>query len=233
MRKLIVAIVVVVCAVVVAWQFGGWLRLDTLAAHEAQLREAAQTSPWTSYALAFLLYVLVTGLSIPGATVLSLVYGWLFGFVPGVLLVSFASTAGATMAFLLSRYLLRDSVQSRFGERARLFQEKLQSEGPYYLLTLRLIPVVPFFIINAAMGLTPIKTATFWWVSQLGMLPATIVFLYAGSSVPTLVELAERGAGGILSGRILVALILIGLLPLFARWLAVRVRRKAQLNSQN
>ena len=114
--------------------------------------------PVLVYGAAFVVYVVVTGFSLPGAAVLTLVYGWYFGWLRGLVLVSFASTAGATMAFLLSRFLFRDAIQKRFGDRLQNFNQSLEKEGPFFLFTLRLIPAVPFFIINAVMGLTPIRT---------------------------------------------------------------------------
>ena len=197
--------------------YGDSLSLDRLAAQEAGLREAKTNHPIIVFAAAFGVYVLVTGLSLPGAAVLTLVYGWLFGLVAGVLLVSFASTAGATTAFLMSRYLLGDWVQTRFGDRLAGFNENLRREGAYYLFTLRLIPVVPFFVINLVMGLTPIRTRTFWWVSQVGMLPGTAVYIYAGSTFPSLQAISERGAAGILSPGLVVAFVLLGLFPWVAR----------------
>ena len=125
-------------------QFGDALRLENLAKQESQLREVQQRQPLLVYGVAFLVYVLVTGLSLPGATVMTLVYGWYFGWLRGVILVSFASTAGATLAFLLSRYLLRESIQTRFGDRLKAFNENLERQGAFYLFTLRLIPAVPF-----------------------------------------------------------------------------------------
>jgi uncharacterized membrane protein YdjX (TVP38/TMEM64 family) len=131
--------------------------------------------------------------------------------------VSFASTLGATLAFLLSRYLLRDTVQAQFGERLAKFNAMLEREGAFYLFTLRLIPAVPFFAINVVMGLTPIRATTFWWVSQLGMLPASAVYVYAGDQVPTLAELAKRGVGSVLNARTIIALALLGVFPLVVK----------------
>lgn len=173
------------------------------------------------YGVAFLVYVVVTGLSLPGAAVLTLVYGWYFGLFRGIVLVSFASTAGATLAFLLSRFLFRDAIQKRFGQRLDSFNESLEREGPFFLFTMRLIPAVPFFVINAVMGLTPIRTTTFWWVSQLGMLAGTAVYVYAGSSVPNLQALADDGIGAVFSlsqlAQIVTAFVLLGLFPLIVR----------------
>ena len=190
------------------------LTLDYIADKESQLRDLLRDYPLPVFAVAFFIYVSVTGLSLPSAAILSLSFGWYFGFVQGVILVSFASTAGATIAFLMSRYFFRDSIKSRFGEKLKLFDESMEKEGAYYLFTLRLIPTVPFFVINAVMGLTSIRTWTYWWVSQLGMLPGAIVYVYAGSTVGSLTQLREKGIGGILSWQMVVAFILLGIFPL-------------------
>jgi len=149
-------------------------------------------------------------------------YGWYFGFFKGLILVSFASTLGATIAFLMSRYFFRDAIMNRFGDRLEKFNESLEQEGSFYLFTLRLIPAVPFFVVNAVMGLTPLKTTTFWWVSQIGMFVGTAVFVYAGSSVPNLTTLAEKGVNAAFSPtqmtQIIGAFVLLGVFPLAARW---------------
>jgi len=222
-RKRLVVLVVLVVAIAVGYVLlRDVLILDTLAAHERRLRDLQHRYPTLAYGAAFLVYVLVTGLSLPGATALTLAYGWFFGLAPAVILVSFASTTGATLAFLLSRYLFRDAVQRRFGDRLTRFNEAWRRDGPYFLFTLRLIWAIPFFVINAVTGLTPIRTTTFWWVSQLGMLPATLVYVYAGSSVPSLEAFAEKGMGAVFSAgqwmRLLIALALLGLFPLVIRW---------------
>ncbi|TWU22671.1 TVP38/TMEM64 family protein [Bythopirellula polymerisocia] len=199
------------------------LTLEALAEQEARLREFQKRNPSLAYLVVFVAYAAITGISLPGATVLTLVVGWFFGLIRGVLLVSFASTTGATIAFLLSRYLFREVVQNHFGERLAKFNEMLERDGPYYLFTLRLIPAVPFFVINVVMGLTPVKTLTFWWVSQLGMFAGTCVYVYAGSSVPSLQILAEEGIGAVFSGtqlaRLGTAFVLLGIFPLAVRWI--------------
>jgi len=205
--------------------FGSYLTLERLAAQEQQLRDFQSRAPISSMAIGFALYVVVTGLSIPGATAVTLLSAWYFGFWKGLLLVSFASTTGATLAFLFSRYLLRDSMQRRFGDRLKSFNTALKEEGPFYLFTLRLIPAVPFFVINIVMGLTPIATRTFWWVSQLGMFPATAVFVYAGASAPSLQELAERGVESILTPQMIIAFVALGLFPIAAKTILRRIRR--------
>jgi uncharacterized membrane protein YdjX (TVP38/TMEM64 family) len=225
-KKLIVALLFGLAVVIGYVKFGNVLSLDYLAAREETLRDYQLQHPQLTYLLAFLVYVTVTGLSIPGATVLTLLYAWFFGLLRGVILVSFASTTGATVAFLLSRYLFRTPIQSKFGRQLQQFNNALEKEGPFSLFTLRLIPAIPFFVINVVMGLTPLKTFTYWWVSQLGMLPATIIYVHAGASVPTLADLAERGTSGILSLRVVAALVLLGLFPLIARFLLAKFSPK-------
>lgn len=214
---MILLLVVVAVAGMIYWQFGDVLSLDYLASRETALREYRSHHPVLVYGAAIAIYVVVTGLSLPGATVLTLAYAWYFGFVRGLILVSFASTAGATMAFLMSRYFLRQTIQSRFGAKLTSFNEALERDGPFYLFTLRLIPAVPFFVINVVMGLTPLGTFTFWWVSQLGMLPGTAVYVYAGSQFPDLKTLADQGASGILSPQLITAFVLLGLFPVVVK----------------
>ena len=220
-RKLAVLIALVGLAGILTWQFGNYLKLDYLATQEKQLREFQQQYPFLVFGAAFIVYVTVTGLSLPGAAPLTLLYGWYFGFAPTLVLVSFASTCGATISFLTSRYLLRSSVEKKFGDRLQTFNEHLANEGAFYLFTLRLIPVVPFFVINLVMGLTPLPTKTYWWVSQLGMLPGTAVYVYAGSSVPNLSQLADLGATAVLSPQqllhLFIAFALLGVFPLLVK----------------
>ena len=228
--KPIVFLLVIAVAAAAYLQFGDSLTLDNLASQETELRRAKAKVPLIAFGAGFLVYVLVTGLSLPGAAVLTLLSGWFFGLIQGVLLVSFASTTGATLAFLFSRCLFRDAVEQRFGERLAGFNDALKREGPFYLFTLRLIPAVPFFVINLVMGLTPIRTRTFWWVSQLGMLAGTIVYVYAGASVPSLGELADRGLGGIVTPRVLVAFLILGLFPITVKKIVTKLRsRPSQL----
>lgn len=224
--RLLIGAVFVAAAAIVYFSFRESLTLDNLAAQEASLRELQESNPLLIYSGAFLLYVVVTGLSLPGAAVLSLVFAWYFGFARALVLVSFASTTGATVAFLMSRFVLRDMIQSRFGERLAAFNKALDEEGAFYLFTLRLIPAVPFFVINAVMGLTSLPVRTFWWVSQVGMLPGTVAYTWAGSSVPDLATLKEKGASGILSFELLAAFAVLGVLPLALKktvqWLGKR-----------
>jgi len=202
-------------------QYREVLNLEYLAQRETQLREYQAEHPVLVYGIAFVVYVAVTGLSLPGAAALTLVYGWYFGFTPALLMISFASTIGATLAFLLSRYLLGEWVQTKFGHRLGTFNDRLEKEGAFYLFSLRLVPAVPFFVINLVMGLTQMKTWTFYWVSQIGMLAGTAVFVYAGSRVPDLNTLADEGVGAVFSGaqltQIFIAFAMLGAFPLVAK----------------
>ncbi|MHB8138098.1 MAG: TVP38/TMEM64 family protein [Smithellaceae bacterium] len=156
-----------------------------------------------------LLYIAITALSLPGATVMTLVGGALFGFVTGLITVSFASTIGATLACFVSRYLLRNWVENKFGERLNAINTGLEKEGAFYLFTLRLIPGFPFFVINLLMGLTRMKLWTFYWVSQVGMLAGTAVYVNAGKELGKIDSLS-----GIFSPTLIVSFVILGLFPL-------------------
>ena len=169
----------------------------------------------------FAVYVAVTALSLPGATIMTLAAGAIFGLGWGTLFVSFASSMGATLAFLASRFLLRDWVQQKFGRQLRAINEGVEKDGAQYLFTLRLIPAVPFFVINLAMGLTPLRTWTFYWVSQVGMLAGTLVYVNAGTQLAQL-----ESASGILSPGLIGAFVLLGLFPLIAARIAECVKAR-------
>ncbi|MFA5906061.1 MAG: VTT domain-containing protein, partial [Desulfobacula sp.] len=167
------------------------------------------------------IYILVTALSLPGAVIMSLAGGAVFGLFYGTILVSFASTIGATLAFLFSRYLFRDWVREKFGTTLFAINKGVEKEGGFYLFTLRLVPAFPFFLINLAMGLTPVKTRVFYFVSQIGMLPGTIVFINAGT------ELAKiESASGILSPGLMFSFVLLGIFPFVAKGVTGFIRRK-------
>jgi len=178
-------------------------------AHFAQLYAANQMLVICIY---MLIYIAVTTLSLPGAAVMTLAGGGLFGLVTGTIVVSFASTIGATLACLVARYLLRDWVQQKFGDKLIKINEGMAKEGGFYLFSLRLVPIFPFFVINLVMGLTSIRMVTYYWVSQLGMLPATIVYVNAGKELVELESLA-----GILSPSLIISFALLGLLPIIAK----------------
>ncbi len=177
--------------------------------------------PLALAALLFVVYVAIAALSLPGAAVMTLLVGASFGLGWGLLIVSFASSIGATLAFLMTRYILRDSVQARFGERLQTVNDGVERDGMFYLFSLRLVPVFPFFLINMLMGLTPIKTRQFYWVSQLGMLPGTVVFVNAGSQLSELTSLS-----GILSPTLLASFVLLGIFPFIAKWLLALIKAR-------
>ncbi len=156
-----------------------------------------------------IIYILVTGLSLPGAVVLTLAGGGLFGLAVGTVVVSFASTIGATLACLVSRFLLQEWVQGKFGDKLAAINQGIEKEGAFYLFTLRLIPVFPFFVINLVMGLTKLPILTFFWVSQLGMLAGTVVFVNAGKELAKIDSLS-----GILSPTLLLSFVFLGLFPI-------------------
>ncbi len=198
-----------------------YFSLDFLKESQARFAELRQTQPLQLAAGFFLIYVAVTALSLPGATIVTLAGGAIFGLGWGLLLVSFASSIGATLAFLTARFLLRDSVQSRFGQRLADMDKGIQKDGAFYLFTLRLIPVVPFFVINLLMGLTKMKAWTFYWVSQLGMLAGTAVYVNAGTQLGQIESLQ-----GILSPGLLGSFVLLGLFPLIARKVVEAVQKR-------
>jgi uncharacterized membrane protein YdjX (TVP38/TMEM64 family) len=201
----------------VLYVFRGELSLQRLVEHEAAVRDFATARPVLTFLLAFLSYALATGASVPGAAGMSLAVAWLFGFWRALLLISFASTLGATLAFLVSRWLLRDKVRTRFAASLSEIEQALERDGAKYLFLLRLVPLIPFFVINIVMGLTPIRLRTYWWVSQLGMLPGTVLFVAAGSSVKPLKELLQEGVTGLLTWQVVAAFSALGLLPFIAR----------------
>ncbi|HHQ4714366.1 TPA: FAD-dependent oxidoreductase [Aeromonas veronii] len=206
-----------------ALDLGRYLSLDALQAQQVAVAQWVDSHFVSASLLFVLIYVLSTALSLPGASLLTLGGSAVFGVAWGLLLVSFASTIGATLAFLSARFLLRDWVTARFGDKLATFQSGMAKEGAFYLLSLRLIPVFPFFLVNLLMGLTSIRVSTYYWVSQLGMLPGTFVYVLAGSELGQLTS-----TGNILSPGLMVALTLLGLMP----WLVKKLTAKLALRRQ-
>lgn len=215
LRAALVAGVIAVVAAIILVTRGPWLDLAWLQAQREALEATVSARPIAASVAYFVVYLAVIALSIPGATVLTLAGGALFGVLWGSVLVSFASTIGATAAFLIARTLLRDWVQRRFAKRLTRLNAGVLREGGLYLFALRMAPVVPFFVINVVMALTPLRTWTFYWVSQLGMLPATLIYVNAGSQLAAIEEPAD-----IVSPPVVVSLLLLGLFPLLAKRLA-------------
>jgi uncharacterized membrane protein YdjX (TVP38/TMEM64 family) len=225
--RLALALILLAVIAALALSLGNEEVFERLVQGEDRLRAIYREHPAATLAVAGIVYVVVTGLSIPGALPLSLSYGWLFGYLPAVVLVSFASTAGATLAFLLSRFLVGRWVQERFGGQLSWFNAAVERDGAAFLITLRLMPPVPFWLVNLLAGLTKMRVTTFWWASQLGMLPGTLVFIYVGASAPSLRKLQEEGLGGLVDWNVLAALTLAGVFPLAVRWLVRRLQRGA------
>ena len=195
--------------------------LETLQTYRSDFQAAFQQSPWQVAGIFFALYVVMTTLSLPGATLLTLLGGALFGLGWGLLIISFASTIGATLAFLLSRFLFRQPIEKRFPRQFDTLNRGVDKDGAFYLFTLRLVPIFPFFMINLVMGLTRLKTVTFYWVSQLGMLPGTVVYVNAGGQLGELESL-----GGIISPGLLASFALLAVFPWIARRLALLVQKR-------
>ena len=207
-----------------AFDLGRFLTLASLQEQKQHLLSLYDTQPVVTAGLYVLAYILMAALSLPGALIMTLAGGAMFGVSLGTVLVSVASTTGATLAFLASRYLMGRSIQTRFADKLATINEGVQKEGAFYLFSLRLIPVFPFFMVNLVMGLTPIPVRTFFWVSQLGMLPGTIVYVNAGTQLSQLQSLK-----GILSPTLLLSFAAIGLLPVLSKkllqWLQNRQGR--------
>jgi len=214
-RWLLAAAVAV--ALIALWLSGAGdaLTLERLKSQQESLQAWTAARPWLASLLFFAGYVLVVTLSIPGAAVMTLAAGAIFGLWHGLVLVSFASTLGATLAFLVARFLLRAPLRKRYGQRLKALDAGIERDGAFYLFTLRLVPIFPFFMINLLAGLTPLKTWTFFWVSQVGMLPGTFVYVYAGTQLARI-----ESPGDVLSPGLITAFALIGLMPLITRWLA-------------
>jgi pyruvate/2-oxoglutarate dehydrogenase complex dihydrolipoamide dehydrogenase (E3) component/uncharacterized membrane protein YdjX (TVP38/TMEM64 family) len=208
-------VVIFLAAVVLAFFAAGghrYLSFDYVKTQQSAIQAWYASHPWGAVIGFFLLYVAVAGLSLPGAALLTLLAGAIFGLLWGTLIVSFASSVGATLALLASRFVLRDWVQARFSRQLQGINRGIEKEGAFYLFTLRLIPAVPFFVINLAMGLTPMRAAAFYWVSQLGMLPGTLVYVNAGTQLGRI-----ESPQGILSWQLIGAFVLLGIFPLIAK----------------
>jgi len=218
-KKIILGIIFVLLIVFLGMNFGQYLTLENAKAQQAELAQYISNNFIVAALTYFLAYVAITAFSIPGAAVVTLLGGALFGFSTGLLIVSFASAIGATLAFLSSRFLLRDWVQGKFGEKLSAINKGVEKDGAFYLFSLRLIPVFPFFLINLLMGLTPISTARYYLVSQLGMLPGTAVYINAGTQLAQIDSLS-----GIVSPTVLASFALLGLFPVIAKWVMAKFR---------
>ncbi len=223
-KILIAGAILTAIALFLVLDLGQYLTFEFLEGQQAAIEEFRRENTGLAVGAYSLVYVLVTALSLPGAAIMTLAGGAIFGLLWGTVIVSFASTIGATLAFLVARFLFRDSVQRRFGAHLAAVNEGVRREGGFYLFMLRLVPVFPFFVINLVMALTPMKTRTFFIVSQVGMLAGTIVYVNAGTQLAQI-----DSAAGILSPQLIGAFALLGVFPLVAKWTAGGIQRRRAL----
>lgn len=219
----IITLALIALIIFLFWAFDlkQYLTLDYIKIQQQAFENHYAAHPVSTPAVYVLIYILVTALSLPGAVVMTLAGGALFGLILGTILISFASTMGATLAFLTSRFLLQDYIQKKFGDKLKTINQGIEKDGDFYLFTLRLVPIFPFFIINLLMGLTPIRTARFYLVSQIGMLAGTIVYVNAGTQLGQLESLK-----GILSPDLIFSFALLGIFPLFAGKMIEKIRAR-------
>lgn len=217
----IISIFILVIALFLSFDLGQYLNLAYVKSQQDAINHYYAMNPIRTGLIFFISYILITGVSLPGAGIMTLAGGAIFGVVWGTILVSFGSVFGATMAFLIARYLFHDYVQHKFSHRLVKINKGIREEGDLYLFTIRLIPVFPFFIVNTLMALTPIKTLNFAVVSQIGMLIPTIIFVNAGTQLAKI-----ESPGDVLSPEIIFSFVLLGLFPLIAKKTLIYIRRK-------
>lgn len=217
LKKGIILLLLIVLILFLGHYAGQYLTLEQAKEWQHGLANYTEQHLLASLLIYFTVYVIIAALSIPGAAIATLLAGALFGVVWGSIVVSFASTVGASLAFLVSRFLLRDTLQSRFAHKLETINQGIQKEGIFYLFSLRLIPIFPFFLVNLLMGLTHIKLRSYYWVSQLGMLPATVVYVNAGTQLASI-----QSVGDILSLPVILSFCLLGIFPLVTKKLLAK-----------
>jgi uncharacterized membrane protein YdjX (TVP38/TMEM64 family) len=208
----LIAIIAVLVVLFFYFDLQDYLSLTKLQSQQTAILSYHANHPIVTSLAYGLIYIAITGLSLPGATILTLAGGALFGLLWGTVIVSFASSIGATLAFLAARFLFRDSVERQFSDRLKMVNDGIAKDGAYYLFTLRLVPLFPFFVINLVMGLTAMKTSTFYWVSQVGMLAGTLVYVNAGTQLANIKSLSD-----ITSPLLIGSFVLLGIFPLIAK----------------
>lgn len=220
--KKIAVLAALVAAIAVGTYFArDYLTFEAIKEYQGEVERFHEENATVFTLVFFFGYIVVTALSLPGAAVMTLLAGAIFKLVPGTILVSFASSIGATLAFLVSRFLFGKALQERYGEKLGKINEGIEKEGAFYLFTLRLVPAFPFFLINLLMGLTKIRTFTFYWVSQVGMLAGTIVYVNAGTQLASI-----ESPAGILSPGLIGSFVLLGIFPLLAKKAVGLVKRR-------
>ncbi len=218
-KIIVVLVIAAIVAVFFAFDLQQYFTFEYLKSRQMAFEAYYNDHKLLTIAIYMVVYIAVTALPLPGAIVMTLAGGAMFGIWLGVLLISFASSIGATLAFLVSRLLLRDYVQDKFGDKLKTVNEGVRKNGAFYLFTLRLVPLFPFFVINLVMGLTPIRTAVYYIVSQVGMLPGTFVYVNAGTQLAKI-----ESAQGILSPGLILSFVLLGIFPLIAKRIVVFIQ---------
>lgn len=226
LKIILVSIIAILVAIFFAFDFQNYLTFEYLKSSQQAFHDYYMNHTFFTILIYMITYILVTALSLPGATIMTLAGGAMFGLWTGLVLVSFASTIGATLAFIVSRFLLKDYVQERFGDKLKAVNEGVEKDGSFYLFTLRLVPLFPFFVINLVMALTPIRVAAFYIVSQIGMLPGTFVYVNAGTQLAQI-----ESASGILSFGLLFSFVLLGIFPLIAKKFVMFVKTRKILKN--
>ena len=222
-KKLLLAtLIAIVLILLLFFDVHHYLTLEYLKSSKDKLNVYYRDNPLLVLGTYFVIYLASTAFSLPGAAVLSLAGGALFGLTAGTMIVSFASTIGATLAMLIARVLLRDWVKNRFASQMTAINSGMSKEGAFYLFTLRMLPAIPFFVINLVMGLTPLRTVTFFWVSQLGMLPATLVYVNAGSELGKIQTIDD-----IFSPQLIISFVLLGIFPLLVKKILTAIQTKS------
>ena len=221
-KALILAVIAGLILIYFVFDLGQYLDLDYFTQQQEKIFAYRDSFPIRTAAIFFILYILVTGLSLPGAAIATLIGGAVFGLLWATILVSFASVIGASCAFLMSRHVLRDSIQNRYGDRLQTINKGIEKDGAVYLFTLRMVPLFPFFVINLVMGLTPMRLTTYFIVSQIGMLPGTVVYVNAGTQLAKIDSVAS-----ILSPTLIASFALLGIFPLIAKLIinAIKTRK--------
>ncbi len=220
-KYVVIVLIIALLGAFFYFDLGQYLSFEYLKQRQSDFQAYKEGNPTLTIVIYLVSYIVVTALSLPGAAILTLLGGALFGLLTGTILVSFASTIGATSAFLVARFMLRDAIQSKFGDKLKVINEGIEREGMFYLFTMRLIPAIPFFVINLVMGLTPIKTLHFFIVSQIGMLAGTIVYVNAGTELAKIDSLS-----GILSPKLIVSFVILGIFPLISKKIIGLIKKK-------
>lgn len=219
-KLILIAIVATLIACFFVFDLGQYLSLEYLKSQKEALNQLYLNKPLLVMAVFFFTYVAMAALALPAAAILTLAGGAIFGFTTGFIVVSFASSIGATIAFLLTRYLFHDAIQSKFGDRLAALNTGIEKEGAFYVFGLRLVPLFPFVVVNSVLALTKLKTWTFYWASQIGMLAGTAVYVNAGTQLATIDSL-----GDIAEPKLLVSFALLGVFPIMAKYLLALLKR--------